>query len=100
MANRLYVGNLAFHSTEDTIRAAFEALGPVSDVHVVLDRMSGQSRGFAFVTMISDDDAQRAIASLNGTVVDGRPLRVDQAEERIRHSGTAANGKAKGAPER
>jgi cold-inducible RNA-binding protein len=82
MTTRLYVGNLAFHSTEEAIRTAFAAHGGISEVKLVIDRMSGQSRGFAFVTMSSDDEARLTINAMNGAFLDGRALRVSQAEER------------------
>ena len=62
MGNRLYVGNLSFRSTAESVRAAFSALGEVTDVHLVTDRDTGSPRGFGFVTMGSADAAQRAIA--------------------------------------
>jgi RNA recognition motif-containing protein len=66
MGNRLYVGNLSFNATNDTVRAAFSAFGEITDVHVVSDRETGQSRGFGFVTMGSADAAQKAISEMNG----------------------------------
>jgi RNA recognition motif-containing protein len=87
MSTRLYVGNLSFQSTVDSVRAAFQEAGEVSDVHVVTDRETGRSRGFAFVTMGSPAEAQRAIQQLNGALLDGRPLRVNEAEERPRGGG-------------
>jgi RNA recognition motif-containing protein len=82
MNQRLYVGNLSFHTTEETIRAAFAEVGGVSEVRVITDRETGQPHGFAFVTMGTADAAKRAIDAMNGTVLDGRPLRVNEAEER------------------
>ena len=82
MTNRLYVGNLPFHATEDLIQQHFAAAGEVSSVHLMLDRMSGQSRGFCFVEMSSPEAAQQAIQQLNGKELAGRALRVDIAEER------------------
>jgi RNA recognition motif-containing protein len=87
MSTRLYVGNLSFHSTSDSVRQAFASIGEVSDVHVVTDRDSGQSRGFAFVTMANPADAQRAIAELHGALLDGRALRVNEAQERPERGG-------------
>src|SRR6185436_12958444 len=87
MGNRLYVGNLSFNTTSDTLRATFAELGEVEDVHVVTDRTTGQPRGFAFVTMGTAQAAQNAIATLNNSVLDGRPLRVNEAEERQRGGG-------------
>jgi RNA recognition motif-containing protein len=92
MGTRLYVGNLPFHTTEDAIRAAFAPSGEVTDVHVVLDRMTGQSRGFAFVTMGSDAEAAKAIQAMNGANLDGRSLRVNEAEERQQRSGGFGGG--------
>jgi RNA recognition motif-containing protein len=92
MGNRLYVGNLSFQSTAETVRAAFAPHGEVSDVHVVTDRDSGQSRGFAFVTMGSAAEAQKAIQAMNGTVLEGRPLRVNEAEERPNRGGGGGFG--------
>jgi RNA recognition motif-containing protein len=87
MGNRIYVGNLSFHTNEESIRAAFAEVGEVTEVHVVLDRVSGQSRGFGFVTMATSEAATQAIARLNGAIVDGRPLRVNEAEERPQRTG-------------
>ncbi|AKF10964.1 RNA recognition motif domain-containing protein [Sandaracinus amylolyticus] len=87
MSNRLYVGNLSFHTTEDTLRATFEAIGGVERVDVPMDRMTGRPRGFAFVTMASAEDAKRAIGDLDGSMLDGRPLRVNVAEDRPRGGG-------------
>ncbi len=92
MSTRLYVGNLSFNSTTDSVRSAFAGIGEVSDVHVVTDRDSGQSRGFAFVTMSSPADAQRAIAELNGALLDGRALRVNEAQERPARGGGGGGG--------
>lgn len=87
MGTRLYVGNLSFHATPDSIRSAFAACGEVTDVHVVTDRETGQSRGFAFVTMGSVPEATKAIADMNGAMLDGRALRVNEAEERQNRGG-------------
>jgi len=83
MSTRLYVGNLSFDTTKEGLREAFAAGGrEVVDVHVVTDRDSGRSRGFGFVTMGTPELAREAIASMNGAMLDGRPLRVNEAEER------------------
>ncbi len=87
MSTRLYVGNLSFNTTGDTIRALFGEHGTVNDVHVVMDRDTGRPRGFAFVTMGSPAEAQAAINEINGRNVDGRPLRVNEAEERAPRGG-------------
>ncbi len=83
MKNRLYVGNLAYHTTEDALTQAFAADGrQVSSVQIMIDRDSGRSRGFAFVEMANDADAQSAIDALDGAELDGRNLRVNEAQER------------------
>ena len=92
MSTRLYVGNLSFNATTDSVRAAFTQLGEVTDVHVVMDRETGRSRGFAFVTMGTSQEAASAIASMNGALLDGRPLRVNEAEERQQRSGGGGFG--------
>lgn len=92
MNNRLYVGNLAFHTTEDVLKRAFSQCGEVLETKLVLDRETGRSRGFAFVTMGTADDAQRAISEMNGVDLDGRPLRVNEAEERKPRGGGGGGG--------
>jgi cold-inducible RNA-binding protein len=92
MGTRLYVGNLSFGSTVDTVREAFTRCGEVTDVHIVTDRMTGQSRGFGFVTMGSQKDAENAIQTMNGAALDGRPLRVNEAEERPPRGGGGGGG--------
>jgi RNA recognition motif-containing protein len=87
MGNRLYVGNLSFQATSDAVRDAFSACGEVTDVHIVQDRDSGQSRGFGFVTMGSAAEAAAAISTLDGSSLDGRSLRVNEAEERQNRGG-------------
>ncbi len=96
MSNRLYVGNLAFHTTEDVLQRAFAEHGDVSEVKLVLDRETGRSRGFAFVSMATSDAAQKAIDALNGTDLDGRPLRVNVAEERRGGGGGGGGGGFRG----
>ncbi|HXN32620.1 MAG TPA: RNA-binding protein [Polyangiaceae bacterium] len=82
MTSRLYVGNLSHESTADTLRAAFSEFGEVADVQLVIDRYSGRARGFAFVTMATSEQAARAAAKMNGATIDGRPVRVNEAEPR------------------
>jgi RNA recognition motif-containing protein len=87
MGNRLYVGNLSFHATEQTLRDAFSPHGDVVDTHVVADRVTGQSRGFGFVTMGTQEEAQGAMQALHGADLDGRTLKVNEAEERSTKGG-------------
>ena len=79
MAAKLFVGNLTFSVTSDSLRAIFEKVGKVTDANIVTDKMSGGSRGFGFVEMATDDDAKKAIAELNGTEVEGRKIFVSEA---------------------
>ena len=92
MSSRLYVGNLPYHATEDLITQHFASSGEVKAVNLMIDRMSGQSRGFCFVEMASPDAAQKAIADLNGKDFAGRSLRVDVAEERRPGGGGGGGG--------
>lgn len=80
---RLYVGNLPFSATEESVRALFSKHGTVEKVSLITDRDTGRPRGFGFVEM-SSADAARAIQALNGTDFGGRPLRVNEAQERPR----------------
>jgi RNA recognition motif-containing protein len=82
MGNRLYIGNLSFNTDSDALRDAFAKFGEVTDVHLVTDRESGRPRGFGFVTMGTSAAAQGAITGMNGSTLDGRQLRVNEAEER------------------
>jgi len=91
MSSRLYVGNLPFHATEDLIAQAFATSGEVKSVNLMLDRVTGQSRGFCFVDMGTPEAAQKAIDDMNGRDLEGRALRVDIAEER-RPSGGGGRG--------
>ena len=79
MGNRLFVGNISFRATPDMIRSEFAEFGEVSDVHLPMDRETGRMRGFAFVTMATDDAAQKAIAGMNNKSIEGRPLVVNEA---------------------
>jgi cold-inducible RNA-binding protein len=87
MGNRIYVGNLSFATTTESLREAFARYGEVTDSHIATDRSTGQPRGFGFVTMGSAHEAQQAIEGLNGTSLDGRELRVNEAMERPQRSG-------------
>lgn len=86
MGNRLFVGNLPFTATEASVREAFEGKATVSEVHVAMDRATGRSRGFAFVTISAPEDIASVIRSMDGALLDGRPLRVNEAEDRPRPS--------------
>lgn len=86
---KLYVGNLAYSTTNDQLKDLFSEAGSVSEATVVIDKMSGRSRGFGFIQMDNDDEAEKAIDMFNGKDVDGRKLVVNEArpmEERPRRS--------------
>src|SRR5687768_2496939 len=80
MGRKLYVGNLPYSATEDSLREAFGASGTVDSVSLITDRDTGQSKGFAFVEMSSDAEAQRATEAMNGQSLDGRQIKVNEAK--------------------
>ena len=93
MGKRLYVGNLSWDTTEDSLRMAFEQDGrTVSDVHIVTDRDTGRPRGFGFVEMGSDDEATAVISALDGSDLDGRQIKVNEARERPQRGGGGGGG--------
>jgi RNA recognition motif-containing protein len=82
MSTKLFVGNLSYNTTENDLHDAFAAHGTVVEANLMVDRMSGRSRGFAFVTMSSPEEAQRAIEAMHGASLDGRNLTVNIARPR------------------
>ena len=82
MGNRLYVGNLSFNTSQASLEAAFASAGDVREVAMPTDRETGQFRGFAFVTMGTAQAANTAISQLNGSMLDGRAIKVNEAQER------------------
>jgi RNA recognition motif-containing protein len=84
---KLYVGNLSFDTTEDTLRQKFESHGEVSSVNIIKDRDSGQSRGFGFVEMMTKSEAESAMTDLNGSELDGKSLNVNEARARTENRG-------------
>jgi RNA recognition motif-containing protein len=82
MSNKLFVGNLSFETTENDLQDAFAAHGTVTETNLMMDRVSGRPRGFGFVTMSSPEEAQKAIAVLNGSQLGGRALTVNVAKPR------------------
>ncbi len=82
MSKKLYVGNLSYKATEDDLRGLFKEFETVSEVNLVVDRGTERSRGFGFVTLSSDDDAAKAIESLNGTKLHDREIVVNEARPR------------------
>jgi RNA recognition motif-containing protein len=99
MNSKLFVGNLSFDTTENELQDMFAACGSVSEVNLITDRMSGRSKGFAFVTMGTAEEAQNAISSLNGKDVNGRAINVSEArprEERPDRGGFGGGGGGRG----
>jgi RNA recognition motif-containing protein len=82
MSNRLFVGNLSFQTTENDLNDAFAAHGSVTEANLMMDRATNRSRGFAFVTMSTPEEAQKAIAAMNGAQMDGRAITVNVARPR------------------
>ena len=82
MSTKLYVGNLSYDTTENDLQQLFAEHGTASDVNLIMDRESGRTRGFAFVTMGSEEEAKATIQALDGKNVDGRDLKVNEARPR------------------
>jgi RNA recognition motif-containing protein len=93
MSTKLYVGNLSFDTTENELQDLFASHGPVSEVNLITDRMSGRSRGFAFVTMGTPESAQAAIQALAGKELGGRALTVNEARPRDDRAGHSEGGR-------
>jgi len=92
MSNKLFVGNLSFNTTENDLQDAFAQHGTVVEANLMMDRMSGRPRGFGFITMSTPEEAQAAIAALNGKEVDGRALTVNVAKPREERTGGGGGG--------
>jgi RNA recognition motif-containing protein len=92
VTNKLYVGNLSFGTTPEAIQGLFAAVGEVREVAMPTDRQTGQPRGFAFVTMGTPELAETAMRQLDGAMLDGRPLRVNEAQERSGSGGSRGRG--------
>lgn len=92
MAKRLFVGNLSWDTTDESLRNAFAALGTVESATVITDKMSGRSKGFGFVEMASDEEAAKAIETLNGKEIDGRPVTVNEARPMTERSDRSDRG--------
>ena len=93
MGSKIYVGGLPYAATEQQLSDLFAQHGAVESARVITDKFTGQSRGFGFVEMSSDEEAQKAIAALNGTQMDGRTLTVNEAKPMEPRSGGGAGGR-------
>ncbi len=85
----IFIGNLNFRLSENELREAFEKFGEVSSAKIITDKNSGRSKGFGFIEMSDDEEAQQAIEALNGTNLGGRDINVNQARERVEENGGA-----------
>ena len=93
MSTKLYVGNLSFDTTDQDLRDVFAEIGTVESTNIIEDRDTGRSRGFAFVEMSSQEEAQNAISELDGKEVDGRNLKVNEAKPRENRGGGGGRGR-------
>ena len=92
MANKIFVGGLSFDTTDDGLREAFARFGEITEHKVITDRATGRSRGFGFVTFAEDSAASTAIAEMNGVELDGRAIKVSEAEDRGFKGGRGGGG--------
>src|SRR5512138_23531 len=92
MSTKLFVGNISFNTTENDLQDTFAAHGTVLEANLMTDRESGRPRGFAFVTMSTPEEAQKAIDALNGASLDGRNLTVNEARPKTEGSGRGGGG--------
>ena len=91
MGKKLYVGNLSYNTTEDGLRNYFAGYGVVASAKIIFDRETGNSKGFGFIEMGTEEEANAAIAGTNGTELDGRQLRVNEAMDKPRRERTGGN---------
>ena len=92
MNTKLFVGNLSFNTTENDLQDAFAAHGVVTEANLMTDRATGRPRGFAFVTMASPEEAQKAVDAMNGATLDGRNLTVNEARPKEERAGGGFRG--------
>ncbi len=92
MSKKLFVGGLSWGTNDDGLRQAFSKFGEVSEAKVITDRETGRSRGFGFITFVSDQDATSAMSEMDGKELDGRTIKVNEAQERAPRSGGGGGG--------
>jgi len=93
MGRKLYVGNLPYSANQQTLQDAFGNCGTVESANVIMDRDTGQSKGFGFVEMSSEGEAQKAIQELNGSSIDGREIKVNEAKPKAPRDGGGGGGR-------
>lgn len=96
MSRKLFVGGLSWNTNDDGLRQAFERFGNIDEAKVIQDRDTGRSRGFGFVTFVDAESARNAQGEMNGTQLDGRSIKVNEAEERPRTGGSGGGRSAGG----
>lgn len=96
MAKRLFIGNLSWDTTDEGLQAFFASAGTVTSAKVITDRYTGKKRGFGFVEMSTDEEADKAMKELNGQQLDGRPIVVNEARERENNGGGTGGGGSRG----
>jgi len=92
MAKKLFVGGLSWDTTDDGLRQAFASFGEITEAKVITDRDTGRSRGFGFVTFTQDEDAKKAISQMDGTSLDGKTIKVNEAQEKSPRGGGRSGG--------
>ena len=98
MAKKCYVGNMSYDTTEDALHALFTGVGGVESVNIITDRMSGRSKGFGFVEMATEEDAQAAISQLDGAMLDDRQIHVAEASPERPRSDRGGSGRRRQRP--
>jgi RNA recognition motif-containing protein len=93
MAKKLYVGNLSYNTHEEDLREAFSKIGEVLSATLIVDQTNGRSKGFGFVEMASDEDAEKAISTMNGTSFMDRTITVNEAKPKTERSGSGGGGR-------
>ena len=92
MAKKLFVGGLSWDTTDEGLKQAFASYGEITEAKVITDRDTGRSRGFGFVTFAQDDDAKTAISKMDGTSLDGKTIKVNEAQEKSPRGGGRSGG--------
>ena len=92
MAKKLFVGGLSWDTTDDGLRQAFASFGEITEAKVITDRDTGRSRGFGFVTFTQEEDAKKAISQMDGTSLDGKTIKVNEAQEKSPRGGGRSGG--------
>jgi RNA recognition motif-containing protein len=96
MGNKLFVGSLSWSTTDEGLLQAFESFGEVTEAKVITDRETGRSRGFGFVTFSEEESAAKAMQAMDGTELDGRAIKVNEAHDRGRRGGGGGGGGGRG----